>query len=88
LLGSVRLLPQQMQPKDPIAFDEVWNLSVQQDSQTVRRLAEKIRNLLDAYNGLETIQSPLQLAAENLRDTKKNDRIQLALVEQHSSKLM
>ena len=67
-----------------------WSLELisPTDSQSVRRLAEKIRNLLDAYNELETIQSPLQLAAENLRDTKKNDRIQLALAEQHSSKLM
>lgn len=77
-----------MQPKDPIAFDEVWHMSVQHDSESVRRLAIKIRNLLDAYNALETIQSPLQLAAENLKDVKKNDRLQLALAEHHSSKLM
>lgn len=77
-----------MQPKEPIAFDEVWNMSVQQDSQLVHRLAVKIRNLLDTYNNLEILQSPLQLAAENLRDSKKNDRMQLALAERHSSKLM
>ena len=86
--GSIRSLPQQMQPKEAIAFDEIWNMSVQQDTESVRLLALKIRNLLDVYSEMEISQSPLQLAEENLREIKKNDRLQLALAEHHSSKLM
>jgi transglutaminase-like putative cysteine protease len=81
-------LPKVMQPEQPITFDEIFNMSVQQDPQSVRQLALKLRHHLDVSADYEISQLPVQQLADDIQDTKQRRRLQNALTEHNSSNLM
>ncbi|KZS13449.1 putative GTP-binding protein 10 [Daphnia magna] len=85
---NIRLLPKVMQPQQPITFDEIWNMSVQQDPEAVRTLAFKLRQHLDIHADYERSQLPIQQIEDGIKDMKQRHQIQNALTEHSSSKLM
>lgn len=64
------------------------NISVQQDPEAVKKVALKIRRLLDLYDDLESTKSPLKQLDEDKKEAKERDRIQVSLKEHQSTILV
>jgi hypothetical protein len=77
-----------MQPELPITFDEIFNMSVQQDPTSVRQLALKLRHHLDVNADYEISQLPVQQLADDIQVTKQRNKLQNALIEHSSSNLI
>lgn len=80
-LGSIRRLPENMQPKNTIKFDEVVPISVQNDPRAVRHLAENIRKHLDIAVQYEDYQSLLRQEDEKSLHAKRKRLLDVALSE-------
>lgn len=87
ITDSIRLLPEKLQPKQPLAFDEIFSLSVQADTEGVKKLALRIRHHLDVNADFEESQLPLQHISNETRKSKQNLVVQNALKEHSSSHL-
>ncbi len=85
---NLHLLPKVMQPEQPITFDEILNMSVQEDPTSVRQLALKLRHHLDVNADYEISQLPVQQLANDIQVTKQREKLRNALTERSSSSLI
>ncbi|XP_046655449.1 GTP-binding protein 10-like isoform X1 [Daphnia pulicaria] len=85
---NLHLLPKVMQPEQPIAFDEILNMSVQEDPISVQQLALKLRHHLDVNADYEISQLPVQQLEDDIQVAKQRKKLQNALTEHSSSSLI
>lgn len=85
---NLHLLPKVMQPEQPIAFDEILNMSVQEDPTSVQQLALKLRHHLDVNADYEISQLPVQQLEDDIQVAKQRKKLQNALTEHSSSSLI
>ena len=62
-------------------------MSVQKDPESVGKLSQKIRDLLDLYDDLASSQSPLKQAEQEAQDDKLNKKIKESLTEHQAISL-
>lgn len=84
---NVLLLPEFMRPKQPVVFDEIFHLSVQNDPHAVRELGLRLRHHLDVAADYERSQLPLQQIEDSIKHNKRRDLIRESLSEQTQSHL-
>lgn len=85
VLGAIDTIPEHMRPTQPVAFEDIWNISVQQDPEAVSKLSLRIRRLLDVYDDLDRTATPLRQIDEEDRYQKAKNRVQESLTEHRST---
>nr|CAG4634954.1 EOG090X0ACU [Alona affinis] len=78
---TLTTFPEKIRPTQPVAFDDVWNISVQKDPAAISKLSQRIRHLLDLYDNLASIQTPIRQADQEAHDAKLKNKIKDSLTE-------